>query len=68
MQSFGVPKSMCLWILDFILNRPQVVKIGDKLSSSVTYLLARLRAVFCHQCYILFLHMIVYLVTYVLKY
>ena len=27
---------MCLWILDFLLNRPQVVKIGDNLSSSGT--------------------------------
>ena len=35
-QSLGVPQSMCLWILDFLLNRPQVVKIGDNLSSSVT--------------------------------
>ncbi|KAK2184851.1 hypothetical protein NP493_250g02025 [Ridgeia piscesae] len=32
-QGFGVPQSMCLWILDFLLNRPQVVKIGDNLSS-----------------------------------
>ena len=35
-QSLGVPQSMCLWILDFLLNRPQLVKIGDNLSSSVT--------------------------------
>ena len=28
-QSLGVPQSMCLWILEFLLNRPQVVKIGD---------------------------------------
>ncbi|KAK2167160.1 hypothetical protein NP493_1287g01002 [Ridgeia piscesae] len=27
---------MCLWILDFLLSRPQVVKIRDSLSSSVT--------------------------------
>ena len=26
---------MCLWILDFLLNRPQVVKIGGNLSSSL---------------------------------
>ncbi|KAK2188831.1 hypothetical protein NP493_122g03024 [Ridgeia piscesae] len=24
-QGLGVPQSMCLWILDFLLNRPQVV-------------------------------------------
>ena len=36
MNNLGVPQSMCLWILDFLLNRPQVVKIGDNLSSSVT--------------------------------
>ena len=35
-QSLGVPQSMCLWILDFLLNRPHTVKIGDNLSSSVT--------------------------------
>ena len=94
-QSLGVPQSMCLWILEFLLNRPQVVKIGDNLSSSVTlstgtpqgcvlspmlYSLFTHDCLSCHvrtkilkfaddnQCYILFLHMIVYLVTYVLKY
>ena len=35
-QSIGVPQSMCLWVLDFLLNRRQVVKMGDNLSSSVT--------------------------------
>ena len=25
-QSLGIPQSMCIWILDFLLNRPQVVK------------------------------------------
>ena len=35
-QCFGVPQSMCLWMLDFLLSRPQIVKIGDNLSSSVT--------------------------------
>ena len=58
---------MCMWILDFLLNGLQVVKIGDNLSSSVT-LSTGLRAEFCHQCYILFVHMIVYLVMYVLKF
>ena len=28
--------SVYLWILDFLLNRPQVVKIGGNLSSSLT--------------------------------
>ena len=35
-QNVGVPRSMCRWILDFLLNRPQVVKIGGNLSSSLT--------------------------------
>ena len=35
MHKVGVPQSMCLWILDFLLNRPQVVKIGGNLSSSL---------------------------------
>ena len=34
-KKVGVPQSMCLWILDFLLNRPQVVKIGGNLSSSL---------------------------------
>ena len=34
-QKVGVPQSMYLWILDFLLNRPQVVKIGDNLSPSL---------------------------------
>ncbi|KAK2161010.1 hypothetical protein NP493_1608g00012 [Ridgeia piscesae] len=50
---------MCLWIIDFLLNRPQVVKIGDYLSSSVTlstgtprgYVLSRmLYSLFTHDC------------------
>ncbi|KAK2164198.1 hypothetical protein NP493_1427g00004 [Ridgeia piscesae] len=58
-QSFGVPQSMCLWILDFLLNRPQVVKIGDNLSSSVTLstgtpqgcvLSPMLYSLFTHDC------------------
>ena len=34
-QKVGVPQSVCLWILDFLLNRLQVVKIGGNLSSSL---------------------------------
>ena len=34
-QKVGVPQSMWLWILDFLFNRPQVVKIGGNLSSSL---------------------------------
>ena len=34
-QKVRVPQSMCLWILVFLLNRPQVVKIGDNFSSSL---------------------------------
>ena len=50
---------MCLWILDFLLNRPQVVKIGDNLSSSVTLstgtpqgcvLSPMLYSLFTHDC------------------
>ena len=58
-QNLGVPQSMCLWILDFLLNRPQVVKIGDNLSSSVTLstgtpqgcvLSPMLYSLFTHDC------------------
>ena len=35
-QNVGVPQPMCLWILKFLLNKPQVVKIGGNLSSSLT--------------------------------
>ena len=34
-QKVGVPQSMSLWILEFLLNRPQVVKIGGNFSSSL---------------------------------
>ena len=58
-ESHGVPQSMCLWILDFLLNSPQVVKIGDNLSSSVTLstgtpqgclLSPMLYSLFTHDC------------------
>ena len=58
-QSLGVHQSMCLWILDFLLNGPQVVKIGDNLSSSVTLstgtpqgcvLSPMLYSLFTHDC------------------
>ena len=32
-HNVSVPQSMCVWILDFLLNRPQVVKIGGNLST-----------------------------------
>ena len=60
-QSLGVPQSMCLWILDFLLNRPHVVKIGDNLSSSVTLstgtpqgcvLSPMLYSLFTHDCHV----------------
>ena len=35
-QNVGVQQSMCLWILDFLLNKSQVVKIRGDLSSSLT--------------------------------
>ena len=64
-QNVGVPQSMCLWILDFLL---MVEKIGDNLSSSFTLSTATPQAVFCHQQYTIFSHMIVYLVMTVPKY
>ncbi|KAK2188223.1 hypothetical protein NP493_139g01018 [Ridgeia piscesae] len=51
---------MCLWILDFLLNRLQFVKIGDNLSSSVTLstgtpqgcvLSPMLYSLFTHDCF-----------------
>ncbi|GFO27611.1 reo_6 protein [Plakobranchus ocellatus] len=32
----NLPVKLCNWILDFLLNRPQVVKIGKNISSSIT--------------------------------
>ena len=58
-QSIGVPQSMCLWVLDFLLNRRQVVKMGNNLSSSVTLstgtpqgcvLSPMLYSLFTHDC------------------
>ena len=36
LHELGVPESMCLWILDFLLQRPQVVRIGERTSSCLT--------------------------------
>ena len=30
------PESICIWILDFLNRRPQIVKVGDLISSSLT--------------------------------
>ena len=32
------PITLCNWILDFLLNRPQIVKVGSLLSGSITLL------------------------------
>ena len=41
-HNVGVQQSMCLWILGFLLNRPQVVKIGATYRHHVLCLLVRL--------------------------
>ena len=38
-QGLGVPQSTCLWILDFLLNRPQVIKIGDMQLIIISYVI-----------------------------
>ena len=35
LNELNFPHSLCNWILNFLLNRPQVVKIGNKLSSTL---------------------------------
>ena len=32
----GLPTSLCSWILDFVSNRPQNVRVGDLTSSTIT--------------------------------
>ena len=32
----GLPTSLCSWILDFVSNRPQNVRVGDLTSSAIT--------------------------------
>uniref|UniRef100_A0A3B3I9A9 Reverse transcriptase domain-containing protein n=1 Tax=Oryzias latipes TaxID=8090 RepID=A0A3B3I9A9_ORYLA len=35
LHNLGLPASLCLWIKDFLTNRPQVVRIGDSTSSTL---------------------------------
>ena len=51
-----------------LLNRPQVVKIGGNLSSSLTLSTGTPQGCVMHRCYTFILHMIVYLVMKVPKY
>lgn len=36
LQALGLNKSLCSWILDFLSDRRQVVRIGNTISSSLT--------------------------------
>ena len=35
LTKLNFPLSLCNWILDFLLERPQIVKIGSKMSSTI---------------------------------
>ena len=35
LKDLNFPLTLCNWILDFLLNRPQLVKIGEMLSSTI---------------------------------
>ncbi|KAK2189107.1 hypothetical protein NP493_115g08015 [Ridgeia piscesae] len=61
--------SVYLWILDFLLNRPQVVKIGGNLSSSLTLSTGTPHGcVLSPMLYSLFTYRFAYLVMNVPKY
>ncbi|XP_049579031.2 uncharacterized protein [Syngnathus scovelli] len=36
LDELGLSTSLCNWILDFLCQRPQVVRVGDKISASIT--------------------------------
>ena len=36
LQAIGVDISLCNWIFDFLSNRPQVVRVGSRVSKSIT--------------------------------
>ena len=36
LRSLGLKTSLCNWILDFLTSRPQVVRMGNHTSSSLT--------------------------------
>ncbi|KAK7497458.1 hypothetical protein BaRGS_00011300 [Batillaria attramentaria] len=59
-EKIGVPHVMCLWILDFLLKRPQVVKVGDNVSSPL--ILSTGKDVSFHHYCIHISHMTVFLV------
>ena len=35
LTSLGLNTSLCNWILDFLTGRPQVVRVGNKLSATL---------------------------------
>lgn len=36
MLNLGLPLNICKWVLDFLTQRPQIVRIGTKFSNSIT--------------------------------
>ncbi|XP_049573464.1 ribonuclease P protein subunit p29 isoform X1 [Syngnathus scovelli] len=36
LDKLGLSTSLCNWLLDFLCQRPQVVRVGDKFSASIT--------------------------------
>ena len=36
LEALGLNPSLCNWVLDFLTGRPQVVKVGNNISTSLT--------------------------------
>jgi hypothetical protein len=39
LKTLGLNTSLCIWILDFLTGRPQVVKIGNNTSTNTSTML-----------------------------
>ena len=36
LRTLGLNTSLCNWILDFLMGRPQVVRVGNNISTTLT--------------------------------
>ncbi len=60
LKQLGIQHSLAFWILDFLQNRTQVVKINDILSSLKTISVGPHKDVYCHHYCTLYTRMIVF--------
>ena len=62
LEALGLNPSLCNWVLDFLTGRPQVVKVGNNISTSLTLntgapqgcvLSPLLYSLFTHDCLVM---------------